>query len=304
MNNKSQEAIVCRSTRRYVDMYDNAQKMLRGTSADSVCPLCVGDRISFEIQEDNSCLVTDCRERTNILKRSSASKTKILAANIDHLLLITAPGTICKPQTIDRVLIAAAAENIPTTLVWNKNDLSKKFAESESIRLSYQAAGYKVLASSAVSSGGLDSIRSFLAQEHLSHVVFTGVSGVGKSSLINSLVDNAEARTQEVSQRSGYGRQTTSESFGYLYSQKNKDVMMLCDLPGVQQFGLAHLDEAAIRQGYAEFKPFSPDCRFSNCSHQQEPDCAVKSAINKDRISKLRYDSYSQILQDHRQSYY
>ena len=285
-------------------MYDATQGMRRGTSADSVCPLCVGDRVSFEIQEDKSCLVTECKERKNILKRASASKTKILAANIDHLLLITAPGTICKPQTLDRVLIAAAAENIPTTLVWNKSDLSKSYAKSQSIQQSYLAAGYEVLSSSAVSTAGLDSIRSFLNKDSLSHVVLTGVSGVGKSSLINSLVDNADARTQEVSERSGYGRQTTSESFGYLYSRSNMEVMMLCDLPGVQQFGLAHLDEAAIRNGYPEFRPHSQDCRFSNCSHLEEPDCGVKAAISKSVVSKLRYNSYSQIIQDHRQSYY
>lgn len=299
----SSTATVCRSTRRYVDMYDEEFNLLRGTSADAVEALCVGDIVEFEQTENSQYLVTACQTRTNLLQRSSAAKTKILAANIDHLLIVTAPGGICRPQTIDRVLIAAAIEEIPVSLIWNKSDLEKEFTESKLLREVYLAAGYNIIESSAMSDDGITSLVAFLQSKELRHVVLTGVSGVGKSSLLNSLIDTADVRTQEVSVRGGHGRQTTSSAFGYPYKRDAIETLMLCDLPGVQQFGLAHLEEASIRNGYLEFAPYSAQCKFSNCSHLEEPECAVRTALEESKITDIRYNSYAQIVKEHRQLY-
>jgi ribosome biogenesis GTPase len=298
-------AVVCRATRRHVDVYSEDFTHLRGKLTDTCEAVCVGDAVTIADESTGmECLVTERLPRTNLLQRSSSAKTKLLAANIDQLFIVTAPGPICKVQTIDRVLVAAAHAGIATQFIWNKNDITEFKTETEQVQSAYRSAGYQIQLTSTVSGTGVAEIVELFSNSSWKHVVLTGVSGVGKSSLLNCILGSEMARTQQISERSGYGKQTTSEAFGYLMPRPGREPLMICDLPGVQQFGLAHLSEPDLRQGYPEFSHPEARCRFANCTHIEEPECSIRELVDAGKISAQRFSSYSQIVNEHRLMHY
>jgi ribosome biogenesis GTPase len=167
----------------------------------------------------------------------------------------------------------------------------------------YSKLGINLIMCSAKSGDGIDEIRALIEDPYVSVAALCGVSGVGKSTILNRLIPSAKTRTGEVSERTGQGRQTTSQPRGFVYpSSKDSDPLsppkIVIDLPGVQFFGLAHLDERDVIDAFSEIKEIGLDCRFRDCAHIKERSCAVRAAVESGAIARWRYQSYLQILEE------
>lgn len=288
-------ARVSSTSRRHVEIIiDEHQSVLAKKSSRHLEP-CVGDLVSFYL-EDGEYVVDSIEERTNCLSRSYGKKTKRLATNLDLILILTAPEPLFNAVFIDRVLAAASCEGIPCALIANKADLKESFEKTKSKFLLYQNLSLPLYQISAKEKLNLKSIKTLLELPEHSCIAITGVSGVGKSSLLNALIPEAAAQTNEVSLQ-GQGKQTTSQSFGYLYPRETQDLLLI-DLPGIQNFGVCHLSEEQIRAAFTEFSSLDPTCKFANCKHINEPDCAVLVGIKEGKIEKSRYQSYRNMLEE------
>lgn len=289
------QARVSSTSRRHLEIIlDGHSSVLAKKSSRHIEP-CVGDLVSFHL-EGEEYVVDSIVDRKNCLLRSYGKKTKRLAANLDLICIVTAPEPLCNTVFIDRVLAVAKSEGIPCALVANKIDLGEAFEKTKSTFLLYQSLGLPLYQISVKAKLNLDSIKTLLASSKNSCIALTGISGVGKSSLLNALIPEASAHTNEVSLQ-GQGRQTTSQSFGYLYPRNEKNLLLI-DLPGIQSFGVCHLSEEQIRAAFTEFYELSTTCKFNNCKHINEPDCAVLVAIKEGKIEKSRYQSYRNMLEE------
>lgn len=217
----------------------------------------------------------------------------VLAANVDLgavVVSVVAPPLVA--GLVDRLQIALAASGVPTLVIVNKVELlegseaaARELAELEA---EWRELGFESLRVSAATGAGLDTLRARLAGRT---AVLVGHSGVGKSSLVNALAPESELATAGVSSGNLRGRHTTSA--GRMIELA--DGAWLVDTPGVREFGLAGLSRARLRDAFAEFARFAPGCRFADCSHQVEPDCAVRAAVERGELSRRRFESYARI---------
>lgn len=260
-------------------------------------PVAVGDIVELEIEDEaqQTAIITEIQSRDNYIIRTSPHarfKNQIVAANIDRAVLI---ATLKEPRTsqgfIDRYLVSAAAYHVPAVLIFNKQDLYhakelQQFHEWEQI---YKKIGYPVLLVSALKEEGLDELKDILKGKIS---LFAGHSGVGKSTLINDLIPALHLKTGHVSDWSGKGIHTTSfaEMFELPFGGR------IIDTPGIRELGIVDMDKAELSQYFLDMLPFIPDCRFNNCLHINEPGCAVKKAVENEKISVARYESYLMML--------
>lgn len=261
-------------------------------------PLAVGDYIQFHFAENSEIPVIDKIEpRRNYIIRKSVNLSKeahILAANIDQLLLFV---TLAYPETtlsfIDRVLITAEAYKIPCTLVFNKVDLYDEdlLLDLEAYQMMYKALGYESIVCSATENIGLEDLHTKL-QDKTSLV--SGHSGVGKSTLINTLDSSIDIRTDEISDIHLQGRHTTT--FAEMHELQTGGSII--DTPGIRGFGLVYFSKEEIRDLFQEFKTYADDCKFSNCMHIKEPKCRVKEAVENNELFETRYANYLQFIQN------
>lgn len=217
---------------------------------------------------------------------------KPVAANVDRIIIVIAPEPQPFANLIDRYLIAAEAVEITPLLVLNKSDLldrNGKRAEIDALFEQYRAIGYTTLQASTHTEHGLDALRAEL-HDHIS--VFVGQSGVGKSSLINALIPGLDIRVGELSSAESKGRHTTTTA-RLFHLPTGGD---LIDSPGIREFGLDNLNRAQIENGFIEFREWFGRCRFRDCRHQHEPDCALQQALRDGRISAARMQSFTAIL--------
>ena len=263
----------------------------------STNPVAVGDLVDFVLVEDGTGVIEVIHERANCIIRKSVNlshESHVVASNLDRAFLVV---TMSSPRTstgfMDRFLVTAEAYGIPTTIVLNKIDaLSEE--EQEAVRnLSqiYQDAGYSWLEVSAHTEEGLDGLRSELAKGV--HVL-SGHSGVGKSTLINKLIPGLELKTAEVSESHHKGRHTTT--FAEMHALP--DGGFLVDTPGIKGFGLVSLERELLNHHFPEFFRRLPDCKFHNCMHHKEPDCAVRAAVEQGEVAESRYHNYLEMLQE------
>ena len=266
-------------------------------------PVAVGDRVDIELNREGTAFIKEIKPRKNYIIRKASNLSKqahIIAANIDMAILLI---TINYPETtttfIDRFLATAEAYNIPVIMVFNKIDRynaeEKEYLESL-IRL-YENIGYRCLKISALENAGIEQFYSLLKNKT---TLFSGHSGVGKSTLINKLVPGVCLRTGEISEYHKKGMHTTTFSEmvplpfgGYLI-----------DTPGIKGFGTVEMEGSEISHYFPEIFRYGKECRFSNCSHINEPGCAVKKAVEKAHISISRYHSYLGILEDKEEAKY
>ena len=281
----------------------------------STNPVAVGDRVVLSDAQSNLSPLTphpsplfiiEISDRRNYIIRKSINLSKqshIIAANVDQALLIV---TVANPQTsttfIDRFLASAEAYRVPVILVFNKTDLLDDDLRhyQEAMFNLYQTIGYDCRQISAASGTGVEELRPLLEGKI---TLLSGNSGVGKSTLINRLVPDANLRTGEISDAHNTGQHTTTFSemipMGGLSSRaQSRDLSWLIDTPGIKGFGTFDMEPEELTSYFKEIFQFSKDCRFSNCTHTHEPGCAVLKALEDHYIAESRYQSYLSMLED------
>lgn len=269
----------------------------------STNPVAVGDRVEIVCNQEGTAFITDIEERRNYIIRKSPNLSKqshIIAANIDQAFLIV---TVNYPETsttfIDRFLASAEAYRIPVSLIFNKSDiLSADELNYQSMMVNlYETVGYSCFEVSALNSNSLDCFRPLLKDKI---TLFSGNSGVGKSTLLNHLIPGLNLRTAEISEAHNTGMHTTtfSEMLSLPYGG------WVIDTPGIKGFGTFDMEPEEICGYFKEIFKFSKDCRFSNCTHTHEPGCAVRRAVEDHYISESRYNSYLSMLKDKEEGKY
>lgn len=260
-------------------------------------PIAVGDRVVFDVDTEGFGLISEIQERKNYIVRKSSNLSKqahIIAANLDQTYLVV---TINYPETttvfIDRFLATAEAYRVPAKLIFNKTDLysAEELEYLDSLISLYSSIGYECLKVSSFTGEGIEELRESLKDKI---TLFSGHSGVGKSTLINSVEENLLAKTSEISEYHNKGMHTTTFSEMYELSKGG----FLIDTPGIKGFGMVYMEEKEVSHYFPEIFAVSKDCRFGNCTHVQEPGCAVLEAVSNHWISQSRYLSYLNILED------
>ena len=260
-------------------------------------PVAVGDIVDITVNADGTAFIVKIAPRTNYIIRRASNLSKeshIIAANLDRALLVV---SLTEPATsttfIDRFLATAEAYQVPVTIVINKTDLyTDELAEYyEAIKYLYESIGYELLGVSATTGDGVDRVRDVISK---GITLFSGNSGVGKSSLINALIPGLELRTANISTSHHTGMHTTtfSEMFAI-----GTDAYII-DTPGVKGFGTIDFDVNEVSHFFPEIFRISANCRYGNCTHTHEPGCAVLKAVDESLISQSRYASYLSILED------
>lgn len=261
-------------------------------------PVSVGDQVRFTIEkEEKAGLIKEILPRKNYVVRQSPRQKHhlhLLASNIDQAVLYT---TIVQPKLkqgfIDRFLLMTEPHNIPTIIVFNKADVyAKKDMEAyEQLKIIYEEINYTTLLTSSVTNQGIDELRKLLKDKI---TLVSGQSGVGKSTSMNALQPSLNLQTTKISGYSGKGQHTTT--FAEMHALDIGGFVI--DTPGIKTLSFNNLEPMDVAHNFREFFLYSEDCRFNNCTHRNEPHCAVKHAIEQGWISTLRYNNYLLILNE------
>lgn len=263
----------------------------------STNPVAVGDYVEIVKNQEGTAFITAIDERRNYIIRKSQNLSKqshIIAANLDQAFLMV---TVNHPQTsttfIDRFLASAEAYSVPVVMVFNKTDLldDDDLRLQELMRQLYETVGYECHVISATSGEGVEELRPLLRGKV---TLLSGNSGVGKSTLINSILPDAHLKTAEISDAHDTGMHTTTFSEMLPLPEGG----YIIDTPGIKGFGSFDMEPEEISSYFKEIFEFSKNCRFSNCTHTHEPGCAVIQAVKDHYIAESRYQSYLSMLQD------
>jgi len=260
-------------------------------------PVAVGDIVGFELEEEGKGIIKEIENRKNYVVRQSPRKkhfVHLLASNVDQaILVITIKEPMLKQGFIDRFLMMTEPYNIPVTIVFNKWDLyeEKDIAMYNYLKAVYENIGYTVMHTSSIKEEGIDLLKKVLEGKQS---LIAGQSGVGKSTIVNLLIENANLKTQVLSNHSGKGQHTTTFAEMFFINDKTS----IIDTPGIKTLSFNFLEEQDIIHNFREIFALSSECKFGDCSHRNEPKCAVKDALEKGEISDMRYMNYLQILED------
>ena len=272
------------------DLTDNITSHLRriscvtrGKKTDLAC----GDLVNIKLTDKAEGIVESSQPRKSLLYRSNAIKSKILASNVTQIIIVLATQPSFYEALLNRCLIAAEAAKIKPLIVLNKCDLDDAADAKNKLKL-YQDLGYEVVHLSAKQD--ISALTPYL-NKHQS--VLVGQSGMGKSTIINALLPKQNVRTQIMSEALDSGKHTTTATHLYHLADLGLEAnSSLIDSPGLQEFGLNHLSQQDLELAFIEFKPYLGHCRFNNCSHSHEPDCAITKAISEREISATRHAIY------------
>lgn len=271
----------------------------------STNPIAVGDFVSFELETKNQTttgVINHIQERKNYIIRKSVNlskQTHIIASNIDQaFLLITINNPVTYTSFIDRFLVTAEAYSIKAILLFNKIDSYDEdtILEVRYLAALYRSIGYECIGISAKTGKNLDKVKQLMTGKVN---MFSGRSGVGKSTLINSIEPGLDLKTKEISDQHQQGQHTTTfaEMFDLSFGAK------IIDTPGIKSFGVVDMDNEEVGDYFPEFFALKEDCKFNNCLHLHEPKCAVKNALDSDEVAYSRYRSYLQILEGEDETY-
>tara|TARA_B100001758_G_scaffold70643_2_gene59503 strand:- start:2990 stop:3922 length:933 start_codon:yes stop_codon:yes gene_type:complete len=272
---------------------------LRLHNSKSTSPVVVGDRVSFilDIENNSQGIIIEVQKRRNHIIRKSVKLSKqfqVIASNIDQIyLIITLNYPITFTQFIDRILVTAEAYRIPLNLVFNKMDIYSSSEKNEIKKLKniYELIGYKCYKISALNKDSVNKVSKSMKNK-VNMII--GHSGVGKSTLINTISPNLMIKTSNISDLHKQGQHTTTYSEMFNLSDKIK----IIDTPGIKGFGLVDMDSNEIKNYFPEFKNLNGNCKYNNCLHLNEPNCAVINALNLNKISESRYKSYLNLIDE------
>lgn len=269
----------------------------------STNPVAVGDYAHININAEGTAFITEIEDRKNYIVRRSSNLSKqshILAANLDQCMLIV---TVNYPETstifIDRFLVSAEAYRVPVKIIFNKTDAynEDELRYVDGLIALYTHIGYPCFKISALKDEGIETIKNELKGKV---TLFSGHSGVGKSTLINHILPGVNLRIAEISAYHNKGTHTTT--FSEMYPVEGDGYII--DTPGIKGFGTFDMQETEISHYFPEIFKFSANCRYNNCTHRHEPECAVRKAVEQHYISESRYTSYLNILEDKEEGKY
>lgn len=269
---------------------DSAGQQQRCHFRSNLGSLVTGDHVVWRPGNPLGVVVAVMPRHSALKRPDPHGDMKTVAANIDRILIVVAPYPEPHANLIDRYLVAANAIDIEPVLVINKIDCIDEStrAKIHYLETTYRALGYTVLMVSTKTADGLDELRHYLANYTS---VFVGQSGVGKSSLVNALLPESNLRVGGLSERQQGTHTTTSATLLHFPGGGH-----LIDSPGIREFGLWHMSEAEVLEGFSEFRHYIGHCKFRDCSHRHEPGCAILGALDDGKISQTRMDSYRYIL--------
>ncbi len=282
--------VVATFSRRMALRLGDGEQVTARVKGKRIQPVC-GDYVEAEpIANEPEWLITAILPRSNELCRpNTRGKIEVLAANLSFLAVVAADPPIPDWFIVDRYLCAAELMGVTAAVVFNKTDLAEPGDDIQEALRDYERIGYRTVMCSAKAGSNLDALQNLLA-DHTAIIV--GQSGVGKSSLINRLVESADQPTAAVSKGSGEGRHTTVNSV--MLALPNGGAVI--DSPGVRDYAPSTDNAQDVIRGYPEIEKYGADCKFSDCRHLREPDCAVKAAIEAGEISPRRYESFRRLL--------
>jgi ribosome biogenesis GTPase len=285
--NLKQGQVIASYGKRYgVELKDGTQIscVTRGKKNDLAC----GDQVQVKMTDTLEGVVEKLYPRTSLLFRSNAYKTKTLASNVTQVIIVLATTPSFYEALLNRCLIAAEAAGIKAVIVLNKCDLADNSAALKLLKV-YQDLGYQLQPLSAKQD--INPLKQWLSGQVS---VLVGQSGMGKSTIVNALLPESAVRTQEVSEVLDSGKHTTTAAHLYHLDA----ISDLIDSPGLQEFGLNHLSLEELEQAFIEFRPYLGKCRFNNCQHIHEPDCAIIGAMEAGKISSVRLAYYQGLTQE------
>ena len=265
----------------------------------STNPIAVGDVVDFTVEEKNNeetGVIHNIQDRKNYIIRKSVNLSKrihIIASNVDQVFLLV---TLNNPPTftsfIDRFLATTEAYNVKTVLLFNKVDVygKEEIGEIKYLAELYRSIGYECIGVSALEGKNVDKVKDMMLGKTS---MFVGHSGVGKSTLVNTIESGLDIKTQQISSQHSQGQHTTTfaEMFDLSFDAR------IIDTPGIKGFGIVDMEKEEITDYFPEFFALKQDCKFNNCLHIEEPHCAVKAALENDEVSYSRYKSYVQMIE-------
>ncbi|MES2152814.1 MAG: ribosome small subunit-dependent GTPase A [Pseudomonadota bacterium] len=259
----------------------------------------VGDIVNLKMTSEDQAVIESITERATLLYRSDQYKSKLLAANLTRLFIVVATEPGFADDLISRSLVAAEAAGIEAHLILNKTDVTELLPKARERLLAYTSLGYPLheVSARANPDHAVATLLPLLAGQSS---ILIGQSGMGKSSLINLLVPDADIAVREISAALDTGKHTTT--FTRLYALG--DGASIIDSPGFQEFGLYHLSEGMLERAFVEFGPYLGGCKFYNCRHLIEPQCAILAAVGEGKIARFRHTLYGQLLHESAQTLY
>ncbi|HEY1227360.1 MAG TPA: ribosome small subunit-dependent GTPase A [Ramlibacter sp.] len=289
--------IVAAHGRHYLADVDG--RMLQCVTRGKKTNVAVGDIVHLKQTSEDQAVIEKIDERKTLLYRSDQYKSKLLAANVTRLFIVVATEPSFADDLVSRALVACEAAGVQAHLILNKTDVEAQLPRARERVKVYADLGYPVheVSAKAHPEQTVAVLRPLLAG-HSS--ILIGQSGMGKSSLVNLLVPQADAAVREISEALDTGKHTTT--FTRLYKLPGGGTLI--DSPGFQEFGLYHLTEGMLERAFVEFGPFLGACKFYNCRHLAEPQCSVLQAVDDGKIARMRHDLYKQLVHESSQTLY